>query len=136
MSRNYGSIFFSYKEASDYMGDKWDRPYPQGSPRSTRVKRGLDSFGPSKAYEVITIRYQWTDVITYTPDYMILNTAGYMTTTTKKRINDSLIGARVWQEKFVWYITGSNGTFRFHDGMKATYDGMILPAYGVLSRID
>ena len=65
-----------------------------------------------KRGENFAIRLHNTDIITITPDGWILNSGGFRTRTTKQRIND-FTNARVYQEKFEWFI----GDKPFEDGM-------------------
>lgn len=75
----------------------------------------------------IGIRYHNTIVITYSYDgSIVLNNGGWTTPTTKKRIND-FTNARIYQKDFVWYITDSNGTKPFINGMKIDNNGDVLP---------
>jgi hypothetical protein len=75
----------------------------------------------------IGIRYHNTVVIRYNADGSIqLNNGGWTTPTTKKRIND-FTNARIHQKDFVWYITDSNGTKPFINGMKIDNNGEVLP---------
>ena len=47
-----------------------------------------------------------------------LNSGGYRTTTTKRRMNQCLLGHRVYQRDFAWYVSAPDGTVRpFEDGM-------------------
>ena len=54
---------------------------------------------------VYAIRYCYTDVVTYYPDGTIkLKTNGHHTVTTKRRINQFISGASVFQKSFNWYL--------------------------------
>lgn len=115
-------LFSSYIAAWSYMGKKYNRPYPKGSPRSTRVIRPSTNYGDD-----VRIQYHWTNVVTYTPDCMVLNTGGWHTVTTKRRINDA-IGGGVYQKNYVWYIVDAE-TYEhipFFDGIKVDYFGRVL----------
>ena len=50
-----------------------------------------------------------------------LNTGGYTTNTTKSRLNailsELIVGARVFQKNFDWYLSYNNLTVDFWDGM-------------------
>ena len=60
--------------------------------------------------------------VSYSAGYIKLNHGGYMTKTTKKRMNESLIAAkfnyRVIQRDFEWYVVDKDGgdvVAEFHD---------------------
>jgi len=115
-------LFSSYIAAWSYLGKKYDRPYPKGSPRSTRIKRSSQNYGAD-----VTIRYHYTDVVVYTPDHMVLNTGGWETVTTKRRMNDAISGY-IYQKNWIWYVvdrqTGEH--IRFFDGIRIDYAGHVL----------
>ena len=50
-----------------------------------------------------------------------LNSGGYTTNTTKRRLNailqELIVGARVFQHQFNWYLSYNNSTHDFNDGM-------------------
>lgn len=51
-----------------------------------------------------TIRYHDTDVLTFQPNgWIVLNSGGYRTSTTKARINEYQRIASVFQDKGHWY---------------------------------
>jgi len=51
------------------------------------------------------IRLHRTDVVTFRPDgSFFINTGGWLTRTTKDRINKYCKTIRVWQEKGEWYV--------------------------------
>jgi hypothetical protein len=90
----------SYYSASLWMGSKTDRPFPHG--RATRVVKREDNG--------IAIRYHETQVVTYYPDRIVLDSGGYHTLTTKARINEALSAldchVSLSQIKGVWYLSG------------------------------
>ena len=75
------------------------------------------------------IRYHDTDVVHYHKNGITLNSGGYRTVTTKKRINtffeEHNMTCRIVQEKCLWYIYGH-----------LFYDGMILNNNGILKVAD
>lgn len=89
----------NYQSAVNWLKGKSDRPFPHG--RATRVIRNDDNG--------IAIRYHETDVITYYPDRIVLNSGGYHTATTKARINEALRVLPVYvslsQTSGVWYLS-------------------------------
>ena len=50
-----------------------------------------------------------------------LNSGGYTTVTTKSRLNaildELIVGARVFQRDFIWFLNYNNQTHNFNDGM-------------------
>jgi hypothetical protein len=72
------------------------------------------------------ICYHWTDVVVICRDgTIILNSGGYHTVTTKRRINQYLPeGWWLWQKDFVWYVSNSHSSLRasktylFRDGFR------------------
>jgi hypothetical protein len=109
---------WTYYQFSQYLGNKDDRPVPKvfGSPRSTRVERIDD--------HTIVIRYHWTNVITlHSDDTFTLNTNGWQTVTSKKRIN-TFSPIYVYSQDHVWYF--GNGE-KFYDGMCVTIRGTVIP---------
>ena len=113
-------LFTSYQQALDYMGDKPSRPYPKGSPRSTRIVR---------LHAVVTMLYHYTHVVVYTPDFMSLDSGGWQTVTTKRRMNDA-IGDMLYQKDYIWYVVekGTERRVKYFDGIQIDYKGHILNA--------
>lgn len=70
------------------------------------------------------IRLHETDVVTYLPDRAILRTGGWLTPTTKDRINE-FGPARVVQEKAEWTVSFGGMRVPFTDGMELFTDGRI-----------
>lgn len=70
----------------------------------------------------IGLRLHDTVIIKYYPDYMILDSGGWRTVTTKARLNAYVPNVYIGQEKGIWYISGS----LFYDGIKIDYKGNIL----------
>lgn len=60
------------------------------------------------------IRYHDTDVVTFTPEKVILRTGGWYTNTTKTRMNQAAcqfgLGYGVSQRKGQWYVSRWNET--------------------------
>lgn len=71
----------------------------------------------------VALRLHQTDVVTFYPDFVTLNSGGWHTATTKDRINE-WSPTRVSQRKFEWFMP--DGT-PFYDGMRVRYDGSIIP---------
>lgn len=70
-------------------------------------------------YEIIL--HQTSVVTKYNDGSIVLNSGGWMTSTTKTAINRAFdllgINARVWQRNFVWKLTYEGITTQFEDGM-------------------
>jgi len=71
------------------------------------------------------IRLHDTDVVTYVPHRTILRTGGWLTTTTKDRINE-FSPAQVWQEKGEWWVRCGTVAIPFQDGMEIEPDGSVI----------
>ena len=71
------------------------------------------------------VRYHDTNVVEFTPDTITLNSGGWLTATTKRRMNEtaSAYGLDFWvsQEDFKWWVFVGRGPNRYHtpfsDGM-------------------
>jgi hypothetical protein len=84
-------------------------------------KLGHETYLEKHPEGLVGIRYHWTTVVLLTPDgVMTLNTGGWRTPTTKKRINEYLpFGYRVFQKDYKWFLSLPSGEFApFEDGMK------------------
>lgn len=82
---------------------------------ATSVSR--DEFG------ILRVTYHSTPVVTVYPNGRIdLNHGGYMTATTKTRMNQSSnqlhLGFNVWQENFEWFIDVDGRTIPFDESVK------------------
>jgi len=71
------------------------------------------------------IRYTNTDIVLFNKNYIILNTGGFYTNTTRNRLNNFLNHGHVYQSKNIWYYeqyqTKENEDteeIRFFDGIK------------------
>jgi hypothetical protein len=66
--------------------------------------------------------YHSTTVIAWNDKRIILNSGGYMTTTTKTRINQAsnqfALGVKVYQKNFDWFVTHRGLDFPFTDNME------------------
>jgi len=67
------------------------------------------------------VRYHATDVVSFDEVNVTLNSGGYHTATTKRRMNQAAnqysLPFQVFQKKGNWYITIGNQTTDFRDGM-------------------
>ena len=54
------------------------------------------------------VRYHWTDVVTFDNNTITLDTGGYDTVTTKRRMNQASdtfnLGFGVYQKNFNWFV--------------------------------
>ncbi len=84
---------------------------------------------------VTVTRFHETDVVMVDPDGTItLNTGGFLTPTTKLRLNDALpSGMGIYAEKGVWWLCANGQAwdkdaerYPFADGMQVKPDGTIL----------
>jgi len=72
----------------------------------------------------VAIELHGTKVVIIHPDDSVtLNSGGYRTSTTKKRIN-KYSPMKVYQKNYTWYL--DNGT-EFEDGIIVTQDYMVIP---------
>ena len=72
----------------------------------------------------VAIELHGTKVVIIHPDDSVtLNSGGYRTSTTKKRIN-KYSPMKVYQKNYTWYL--DNGT-EFGDGIIVTQDYMVIP---------
>lgn len=116
-----GVMMDSWHEADTYLHggrNKSSRPIEN----NTRVERRDDD---------IAIRLHGTDVVTYHKDGSVtLDSGGWLTVTTKNRMNDYLGGrAYIGSDRGVWYVY-RKGTWervcRYFDGITVAFDGTIL----------
>ena len=77
-----------------------------------RVHGCLDYMG-----EGVAVTYYSTVVVSANAKYIILNTGGWYTVTTKRRMNQASrefnLGYSVYQKKGVWYVDYKNLTYEF-----------------------
>lgn len=83
-----------------------------------------------KEKEIYALKYHHTDVITYSPEGMTLESGGWRTTTTKERIN-RFSQAHISTRNWLWYVQGCAGKFSgpeylYFDGMQVDWKGNIL----------
>lgn len=92
----------SFEEAKEYLNGKRERPLPG---KATYL-RDLGYDGPCGAMQGISVYYHKTPVVTYWGNGEVeLNTGGFYTATTKRRINQYIPdGYYVFQEDYGWYL--------------------------------
>ena len=58
---------------------------------------------------ITSVKYHNTDVVKFSPNWIVLNSGGYRTYTTKKRMNQTSqvfnLGYKVSQYNYNWYVT-------------------------------
>ena len=123
----------NYKGAVEYLSkgrNKDDRPI--GTGRNTRLQRRDNG--------AIAVKYSNTDVVTYLPNGdMVLESDGWLTVTTKARMNEYVEGFRIYQEDKTWYVVkrlvGETGAFLGYDWDNSIpyADGMVLHQDGTVS---
>lgn len=85
------------------------------------------------------IRLHRTDIIEFHENFIVLNSGGWKTNTTKDRINEYCkFGNRIWQEKGIWTVSNSfsQKSAIFFDGIKISYNGDFLNAENAPSKSD
>ncbi len=123
------SEFSNYKSAKAFLEkgrDKTSRPV------AWKTRLNLHDNGD------ITLRYHKTDVVTYHPDGSIsLDSGGWKTQTTKRRIND-YTDMRIFPDKGVWYVCkdatnwhwkAGEGDLVFQDEMRVFQDWKVQYLY-------
>lgn len=82
----------------------------------TREVRGVATkVWSENGWGVVT--YHSTDVVKWDESTVALNSGGWKTTTTKRRMNQAArqfdLGYYVWQHNFEWFVTTKTGTYPF-----------------------
>ena len=68
------------------------------------------------------IRYHETNILTFESDHVTLNSGGWLTKSTKERINEHLPkGVHIMQKDFRWYVIDNRDNTK-----KDFYDGIII----------
>ena len=90
------------------------------------------NFWRSKVATEITVRpdeeqfmncvtYHYTDVVCWNNKKIVLNSNGYRTATTKRRMNQASeqfgLGYRVFQKDYEWYVEHRGKVYDFYDGI-------------------
>jgi hypothetical protein len=82
---------------------------------NTRVYRDSDG---------IDVYFHGTRIVRIRPDKIFLQTGGWRTVTTKRRMNQTFerfgINAYIYQENFEWFCVFENETFKFEDFLTIT----------------
>lgn len=94
----------------------------------------------SEEHEIYALKYHHTDVVTYSPEGMTLESGGWRTTTTKERMN-RFSHANIWTRNWLWYVDDSRPLSKarpyssrlYFDGMQISWEGEFL---NPLSRME
>lgn len=109
-------LFPTWEDAYNYASNGYIRVVPGVSPRSTNIRL------VNKNY--VALSYQGSVVVKFTPTGITLHRYGWLTNTTKSRMNMACPpGVKVYTKKDVWYIDVQDLTLPFVDGMSVTWDG-------------
>ena len=68
------------------------------------------------------VRLHYTDIVMFNGGDVVLNSGGWKTSTTKRRMNEASaefnLGFTVWQKYYNWFVDFEGKTYEFTDGMK------------------
>lgn len=71
---------------------------------------------------ITTIRLYSTDIVQFNKNFIFLNSGGYRTQTTKRKMNEvsstENLGFEVVQKNKIWEVNFKRQTFPFHDNMR------------------
>lgn len=83
-----------------------------------RKKLSNNTYLVRESEDTIHVLLHQTYIVTYRPDSTEINTGGWLTVTTKARINDHIPSPwRVWSTKGVWMLHGEHESYRYTDGI-------------------
>jgi hypothetical protein len=72
--------------------------------------------------ELTKVYYHSTPVVSFNPEKIILDSGGWHTSTTKKRMNqvsdEFNLDFKVWQKDYSWYVDYKGKTLPFQSGME------------------
>lgn len=80
------------------------------------------TIAPQKdGHNTINVTYHRTVVVSYNDRFITLDSGGYQTVTTKRRMNEASVtfglGYQVFQVNFSWFVKFNGETIPFEDGM-------------------
>lgn len=91
--------------------------------RQNRIGTHKTSVVHRNDWNVVT--YHETDVVSFNDTMVQLDSGGWLTSTTKTRMNQTAnqfgLGFRVYQDKGVWWVRVEDQTIKFSDGMIFNY---------------
>ena len=101
------------------------------------ILEGIENISESKIINTNTVKYtkddkiyirlHLTDIITISNKYIILNSGGWKTPTTKDRMNTHQDICTITQDKSIWHVKTTTGQESvFYDGIKITTAGKII----------
>lgn len=110
-------------------------PNPFRTKTATTVLDLSDSDGVRTA-----VRFYQTNVVEFTPDFVRLDSGGWETVTTKRRMNEVSdlfdLGFGVFQKNFEWFVVLPSGkTVPFVDGITFPRLGKKLPLSLLANRL-
>jgi len=89
-----------------------------GARQSRNVKGKIATSINRLDEDTIVLRYHYTDIVTWSPGQVTINSGGWQTTTTKRRMNNWLPQViRVWQTDWVWNVHINGLIIPFKDGI-------------------
>lgn len=85
----------------------------------TQIGRVATTVKYTGGYTVVT--YHWTDIVKFNENEIILDSNGWLTQTTKRRMNQTSwqfdLGFSVYQKNNEWYVNYKGDTLDFYDGI-------------------
>lgn len=109
-----------FKGLFEYLGKKDSRPW--GKLKATKIVTYSEN--------LIALRYHDTFVVRlFSSGDFILDSGGWLTLTTKSRIN-SLGVCQVYQKNFKWYVTFNEKDYPFSNGMLLQFNGKVIDRHG------
>jgi hypothetical protein len=95
--------------------------YPTLAESAQRQLRGGVATSIRVEGEWSLVRYHRTYVVRFNEKTVVLDSGGWRTATTKRRMNQVStafnLGVNVWQNRGEWFASDSTGEFPFSDGM-------------------
>ncbi len=80
---------------------------------------------------ITAVTFHNTAVVVFDANTITLNSDGWQTVTTKRRMNQVAdhfgLQFRVWQKNFVWYVDWSGETLEYYDGIKLEQPVVVSP---------
>ena len=68
---------------------------------------------------ITSVKYHNTDVVKFSHNWIVLNSGGYRTYTTKKRMNQTSqeynLGYKVFQYNYNWFVTYKGKTIEYNN---------------------
>jgi len=68
---------------------------------------------------ITRVTYHQTNIVSFNEHYIVLNTGGYSSNTTKTRMNQTShqfeLGYRVYQKNFGWFVEYRGNTYKYEN---------------------